>query len=204
MAFQRETFEKYTIKLGIILSKLRISPNQWTIFSLVPVLIAFYFLIQQEFLYCAAFFALSVFIDVIDGAVARVTGRVTKFGAFLDTVIDRYIEGIILFGLFFVPLPDFYLPATAWLFLAFFGGVTTTYIKAASKEKNLLATGETDSLLQRAERVGLLFVGLLLAILSPLYLTYVLVLIAVLTNFSALQKFWNAWRTSKKRFTDRF
>ena len=71
---------------------------------------------------------------MVDGAVARVTKTASKFGAYLDTIVDRYVEAIIAFGLLFAALPGFYIPAYAWIFLYLFGGMMTTYAKAAAKE----------------------------------------------------------------------
>ena len=191
----REKFEKVSIMVGRIFAKLRLTPNQWTFLSLLPAVIAAYFLFLESFLYAAIFFAVASFIDLIDGSVARVTGRVTKFGAYLDTVVDRYIEGLILFGLLFATLPAFYIPHHVWIFIVLFGGMMTTYVKAAAKEKNLIQDKELKGgLLQRTERLIILFIGLLLATFDPLYLTYILVILAVLTNLSACQRFFIAWR----------
>jgi archaetidylinositol phosphate synthase len=185
----RGKFEKLSIKIGIGFSKMRLTPNMWTGISLLPVIIAVYYLFYQNFLAAAILFIISSFLDMVDGSVARVTGRVSKLGAYLDTVVDRYVEGIIIFGLLFAGLPGFYLPAYAWIFLFFFGGLMTTYVKAAAKEKGLTGDKELKGgLLERAERLIILFVGILLAIWNPVYLTYVLVVLAVLTNFTAIQR----------------
>lgn len=185
----RGKFQGLSIKIGIGFSKLRLTPNMWTGISLIPVMIAVYYLLYQNFLAAAILFIISSFLDMVDGSVARVTGKVSKLGAYLDTVVDRYVEGIIIFGLLFAGLPGFYLPASAWIFLFFFGGLMTTYVKAAAKEKDLTGGRELKGgLLERAERLIILFVGILLAIWNPLYLTYVLVVLAVLTNFTAVQR----------------
>ncbi|MBU0898197.1 MAG: CDP-alcohol phosphatidyltransferase family protein [Nanoarchaeota archaeon] len=197
MAFykNRQKFGGFSIKIGIIFSKFRLSPNTWTIISLIPALVAVWFLMQESFLIAALLFIFSAFIDLIDGSVARVTGRVSVFGAYLDTVVDRYVEAIIIFGLLFASLPAFAIPMTniivpvsALIFLYFFGGLMTTYVKAAAKEKGLVEKELKGGLLERAERLMLLFVGILLAIYDPMLLTYMLVLLAVLTNITAFQR----------------
>jgi phosphatidylglycerophosphate synthase len=130
--------------------------------------------------------------DLIDGSVARVTGTVSKKGAYLDTVVDRYVEGIIILGLLFAGLPDFYLPVTAWLFIYFFGAMMTTYVKAAAKEKELVEKELRGGFLERAERLLILFIGILIASLDPFYLTYTIVVLAVLSNVTVLQRVWAA------------
>ncbi len=190
----REKFGGLSIKIGIAFSKIPLSANQWTIASLIPAFIALYFLVEQQFLLAGAFFIVSAFLDLVDGAVARVTGTVSKFGAYLDTLIDRYVEAIIVFGLLFVPLPNFLGPSYAWIFLYLFGSMMTTYAKAAAKEKELIPEGRElkGGLLERAERLIILFIGIIIAAFEPLYLVYIIAALAVLTNISALQRVWIA------------
>jgi phosphatidylglycerophosphate synthase len=185
---KRSKFSGFSVKIGVVFSKVGLSPNQWTLVSLIPVVIAFWFLIRESFLIAAVFFIISAFLDLVDGSVARATGRVSKLGAYLDTVVDRYVEGIIVFGLLFASLPAFYIPVYAWIFLYLFGGLMTTYVKAAAKEKGIIGDELKGGLLERAERLLILFVGILLAAVDPLFLTYVIALLAVLTNISALQR----------------
>lgn len=184
----RERFSKLSVNVGIAFSKIPLSANQWTLLTLVPTVVALWYLVQEQFLLAAAFFIVASFIDVVDGAVARVTGTASKLGAYLDTIIDRYVEGIIVFGLLFAALPDWVLPVRAWIFLYFFGAMMTTYAKAAAKEKELTQGELKGGLLERAERLLILFVGILAAAWNPLWFTYVVALLAVLANVSALQR----------------
>ncbi|MDP6670672.1 MAG: CDP-alcohol phosphatidyltransferase family protein [archaeon] len=186
----RERFGKLSVKIGMLFSKLPITANQWTLLSLVPAFVALYFLAQGEFLLAGAFFIISSFLDLVDGSVARVTGTTSKFGAYLDTIIDRYVEAIIVFGLLFVALPEFFGPNYVWVFLYFFGSMMTTYAKASAKEKGLVPEGKElkGGILERAERLIILFIGIVLAVVNPLYLVYTIVLLAFLTNVSAMQR----------------
>ena len=193
----RQKFSGFSIKVGIAFSKCGLSPNQWTLLSLVPILVSVYFIIRESFLIAAVLFIVTGFMDMIDGAVARVTGRVSKLGAYLDTVVDRYIEGLIVFALLFASLPSFYLPIYAWLVIYLYGALTTTYFKSAAKEKELVSEELKGGILERAERLILLFIGLLLAVFNPLYLTYIIVILAVLSNVSGLQRIGIAIRKSK-------
>ena len=196
---RREKFTSFSVKIGIAFSKLRISPNQWTLLSIIPALVALYFLVYGEFLIAALFFILSSFMDLIDGSVARVMGKASKLGAYLDTIVDRYVEGIIIFALLFAGLPDFYIPISAWIFLYIFGSLMTAYSKSSAKEKELIIGKELKGgVLERAERLIILFIGILLAAIQPMYLTYIIVALAVLTNISALQRIGIAAGLSKK------
>jgi phosphatidylglycerophosphate synthase len=173
-------------------ARLPLTPNQWTLVSIVPAVASAYYLIVQQFLYAAFLFAAASFLDLVDGSVARVTGRVTKKGAYLDTIIDRYIEAILVFGLLFASLP---LPnplPSAWLFAYLFGAMMTTYAKAAAKEKNLVEEELRGGLTERAERLILLFSGILLGAFDKTYLAYTIMLLAILSNITALQRIYIA------------
>jgi len=187
-----------SVNIGIAFSKLRLTPNQWTILTIIPTLVALYFLVQESFLLAALFFLIAAFFDLIDGSVARVTGKVTKLGAYLDTVMDRYVEGIIIVGLLFVSLPAFFVPAYVWIFIYFFGSMMSTYVKAAAKEKELVEKELRGGVLERAERLILLFVGLVLAYFNTVYLVYIIVLVAVLSNITALQRIGKAVTAKKE------
>ena len=94
-----------TDKLGMTFKFLR--PNTWTFLSIIFILISVYFIVKSNFLAAAVFLIISGFFDIVDGAVARITAKITKFGAYMDTVIDRYVEVIVIFGILFVGLPEF-------------------------------------------------------------------------------------------------
>ncbi len=184
----REKFQKLSIWIGMLFSRLRLSPNQWTMLSFLPAIVSFYFLITEDFFSATFFFGISAFFDLIDGSVARVTGKVTKKGAYLDTVVDRYIEFIALLALLFVALPSYVLPAYAWIFVYLFGAMMTTYAKAAAKEKELVEKELRGGILERTERLIFLFIGILLANFSKQYLVYAIAILAILANITALQR----------------
>jgi len=186
----RKKFTGFSEGIGRSFAGVGLSANQWTAVSLIPVLVAVYALMYGQFIIAGLLFMLSSFLDLVDGAVARHTGTATKKGAYLDTIVDRYVEVIIVFGMLLAGLPGFLMPAYAWIFLYLFGGLMTTYAKAAAKEKELIGSGAElkGGLLERAERLIILFVGIIIASLNPVFLTYVIAALAVLTNISALQR----------------
>lgn len=186
---KREKLKKIEIKTGEIFSKLGFTPNQYTLISLFFVLVSFYFLIKQKLVLALIFFIFAAFLDFIDGAVAKFTKRETKKGAYLDTICDRYVEGIILLGFLFLPLKGFFLlPAKIWIFLAFFGSLMTTYAKAAAKEKELVEKELKKGLFGRGERMILIFLAIALGIFNLSWLIYPIVILAIFSNFTALQR----------------
>ena len=181
----------------MIFSKLPLSPNQWTIISLIPAIITFYFLFRGELLLAAGAFFISAFIDVIDGAVARVQGRVTALGAYLDTIVDRVVEFLFIAGLLFVSFPALYVPSYFWIVLLMFGSFMTTYTKAAASEKKIVQEELKGGILERGERLILFVVILAVSSYDLTYGMYLIAITAGLTLITALQRFVIGIKSSK-------
>ena len=81
-----------TDRLAGGLARLGLSPNAWTMLSLVPALAGMVALVYGRLAWGLVLFSLSAFIDIVDGTVARVTHQSTTKGAFIDGVVDRYVE----------------------------------------------------------------------------------------------------------------
>ncbi|MFA5166008.1 MAG: CDP-alcohol phosphatidyltransferase family protein [Candidatus Paceibacterota bacterium] len=179
-------------------AKLPLSANQYTYLSIVFVLISAYLIISREFYWALAFFALSGLMDFVDGSVARAKGTSGPFGAYLDTVVDRYIEGIIIVSLMFLPLPHFLnIPHYIWIGAFLFGSIATTYVKAAASEKKLVDRELVGGVMSRGERIIMLCIGILLANFSYTWCMYVIVFLAIMSNYTALQRITSAFRKSK-------
>lgn len=182
--------------VGKTFSKLNITPNQWTLVSLIVAAFAAISIYSMNLLIGAALIMVSGLIDLIDGAVARHTKKVTKKGAYLDTVIDRYNEFLYVFPLIFLPIATPFMPIYAWVSIYLFGGMMTTYAKAAAKEKGL-EQEIRGGILERAERVGIYAAGLVIASFNITLFAYILIALAVLSNVSALQRLSKAFRMMK-------
>jgi archaetidylinositol phosphate synthase len=185
---RRNYFDNLGRKIGKIFSKLSLSPNQWTLLGLFFTLILFYFLINQNFLFAAVTFVFTAFIDMIDGAVARETKKVTKVGGYLDSIADRVIEFIIVLGLFLNSYPDFFLPIKIWLLFLLFGSFMSTYMRAAAFEKEVFKNLK-GGILEHTDRLIFFLIIFIVSIFSLAYASYLIVLMAILANISALQRF---------------
>jgi len=189
----RDKFDKVSKKIGRVFSKIAVTPSQWTVLSLIPSFFGFYYIaIEMDLLIAAVFLVFAAFFDLVDGAVARYKNTVSKNGAYLDTITDRYVEFLFIFGLFFVSLPRIYFSSEIWLSLILFGSLATTYSKSAAKEKEVTGEEIRGGLLERAERVMLLLLSLTLGSFNLTWMVYVLIVIAVLSNISALQRIYSA------------
>ncbi len=197
---KRHWFKDLEKIVGKVFGILPLTPNQYTYLSGFFALVGLWFMFKTDLVWAIAFFLIAAGLDFVDGAVARAKNMSSKVGAYLDTVFDRYVEGIIFFGMFFLPLPTVFIPGQAWVYLAIFGSVVTTYVKAAAKEKDLVNQELKGGLLSRGERLILIFIALVLGVMYPdyLYMTYVVAIIAVLANFTAIQRFQSAIAINKQ------
>ena len=133
--------------------------------------------------------------DTLDGALARATGRVSKFGAFLDSVCDRYAEAAIFFGLlwWYQSLGD--VLGVSLTYVSLVGSLMVSYARARAEGIGLEAA--EVGWFQRPERIILLGLGLLFTPLSPLVLKLVLAALAVLTTITVLQRVIHVARATR-------
>lgn len=188
----REIFEKATKKIDKHLAVSRTHPNFISFFSLITAAASFIFLIKNNLVLASPFFILAIIFDWLDGKLARATGQTSRLGAYLDTIIDRYVEAFVLFGFFFLPLPKIILPAYFWISMAIFGSLITTYAKSAREEKGLSKPKISIDLAGRAERVILIVLAMLSGIITPWLTIYFLILLAIISNIAALSRIFLA------------
>lgn len=183
------------------LARLGVTPNTLTVIGLLlSILTAI--VIAQGHLFAGGLLVLfaGVF-DMFDGAMARARNAATTFGAFFDSTLDRYSEGIILLGLLLYTiqhpdLHDFLWPAgneQSWMitfiFVAVVGSLMVSYTKARAEGLGLeCKTG----LLARPERVIILAIGLLA---GTGICIWTLALLAVFSNVTAIERIVLVWRT---------
>lgn len=194
----RDFLRGFERKVGKIFSFFPLSPNQYTISTIFFALAAFYFLYNRnKIIFAIIFFIIAAFFDLVDGSVARYKNQATKKGAYLDTIIDRFVEAILIFGILFLPLPEVLFPAYVWVFLILFGSLMTTYAKSAAKEKGLVDSELKGGFLARGERLILIIIAIILGIYNYYWTVYLLIVIATLTNFTAIQRIFSAINKSK-------
>jgi CDP-diacylglycerol--glycerol-3-phosphate 3-phosphatidyltransferase len=126
--------------------------------------------------------------DMLDGAMAKVTNRVTTFGSFLDSTLDRYSEAILYLGLLLYVLTtrDARLGAVL-IYVTICGSILVSYARARAEA---LGYKLQVGLLARPERIIVLAVGLMAA--HPLWALWFL---AIFTNVTAIQRIYHLWAT---------
>ena len=188
------------------LSRLGLSPNAWTALALAVAIGGFFALVGHRLLLGLLLFLISGALDMVDGAVARTTGRASAEGAFLDGVLDRYVEALLILGIFFYlgPETSFFIPIGAWIAILIFGAVMTSFVRDYAdhrglvKDQGVLAK-EMGGLLERAERLTLIYSGMVGALLfGNGWLLGAIVLAAVLSNLTAVQRIFLAIRYGRR------
>lgn len=168
--------------LGRFFNSLGLTPNMMTMLGMLGNAVGAVYLARGEMFTGALYVLLMTPIDALDGTMARLRGEASDWGAFVDSVSDRYSELIIYGGLlyYFLTIGD---PLGGMLtFGAAAGSVLVSYVKARAEG---LGYGAKVGLLTRAERYLVLGPALLF---NQLYLG--LGLIAVFANITALQRVW--------------
>ena len=194
---KKEKFKKISEKIGNFFAIFKLHPNFYTLISLFFGLFCFLSLVKNSLVAGLIYFFLATISDFIDGAVARASQRVSKLGAYLDTICDRYVEFLVFLGFLFLCLPKVFLPANFWIFLCFFGSLMTTYSKAAAKEKEIIKEELKRGLFERPERTILIFLAMILAIFKPVFSVYILIIFAILSNFTAFQRIYFVLKSVK-------
>lgn len=118
------------------------------------------------FLGGAAAFVVGSVLDILDGALARSSGKGTPFGAFLDSTVDRVGEGFVLGAIALVLMRDGNEWGVGLTFAAVMGSFLVSYTRARAEALNL--RGDVGRLGTRVERVAVIAVGLALAPLGVL------------------------------------
>jgi CDP-diacylglycerol--glycerol-3-phosphate 3-phosphatidyltransferase len=170
-----------------------LTPNQVTLLGLLVNVVAAILVGAGLFVAGALTMLAGGALDLVDGALARATGRATPFGSVLDAVVDRYTEGAILFGLLIWELRHGRLLEPALLFAAVAGSFLVSYVRARAE---VIRVDVKEGLFTRTERVVLLAVALVLAGV-PHVLVGALWVLAVLTNLTALQRLYYVWTRSR-------
>lgn len=176
-------------RLVRVLTLSGVHPNVLTLIGLVVNGVAAWILASGEFLYAGLVILCGAVFDLTDGAVARSANKVTRFGAFLDSVMDRYSDLILLTGLLvhYARIDRFsYIVLTAVVMI---GSVLVSYSRARSE--NLIESCKVG-FLERPERIVLLIIGSLFDRMAA-----VLWVMAFLSNLTVIQRIVHTWNESR-------
>ena len=172
------------------ISLLGVNPNLLTFVGFLITLLAAWFLAQGRFFDAGIVIIFSGIFDMLDGRVARVTKTVTRFGAFFDSVLDRYSDMALFLGLL---IHYARIQQTTYLVLAgivMMGAVMTSYTRA--RAESLIPLCKVG-FMERPERLVLLIIGALFNRMAP-----VLWVMAVMSNLTVIHRIVHTWKQAPR------
>ena len=173
--------------LGRIVAKTHLTPNALTFLGLLLNIAVAAVIASGNLALGGIMVLLGGGFDVLDGAVARETQQTSKFGAFLDSTLDRYSEAIVFGGLLlYFTRSGAGTPPILLTYAAVVGSLMISYTRA--KAEGLGTRGDVG-FAQRLERVLILAGALLLS--KPVWGVAAL---AILTQLTAFHRIWHVWR----------
>lgn len=184
--------------LGRFFNRLGFTPNMMTMLGLAGNAVGAYFLSQGEMLTGGLIVLIMTPVDALDGTMARLRGESSDFGAFVDSVSDRYSELIIYGGLLYYFLSIGEPLGGLLVFAGAAGSVLVSYVKSRAET---LGYEAKIGILTRAERYLVLAPSLVLSSLNPNILYIGLAIIAVFANITALQRIWYVRRQAHAKMS---
>ncbi|MEW5975322.1 MAG: CDP-alcohol phosphatidyltransferase family protein [Acidobacteriota bacterium] len=171
-------------------SFLRIDPNLLTFIGFLITIFAGVFFAQGRFFAAGWVIILAGLFDMLDGRVARITDSVTKFGAFFDSVLDRYSDIFMFLGLMIYYAKSQRLTYMLLSGVVMMGAIMTSYSRARAES---LIPACKVGFMERPERLVLLIIGALSNRMAP-----VLWVMAVFSNLTVIHRIIYTWRESSK------
>jgi len=138
------------------------------------------------------FLLISGLCDALDGVVARLYGQTTIFGGFLDSLLDRYADSAVFVGIILGRLCSL-----EWGLVALIGSLLVSYTRARAEAAGVKM--ETIGLAERAERIIILAIASFITITWKEALNWAIIILAILTNLTVLQRAFYFYKASKKK-----
>ena len=202
--FHRTLGYNMTRVIVSLLARTSITPDAVSWFGVLLTLAAAALIIMGNLVAAGIMVLVAGFFDMLDGALARSTNRVTKFGAILDSTLDRFSEAILLLSLLvlysaqpsIIGISGQQSMLGIWAAgLALLGSYLVSYIRDRAEGMGIDCE---IGIFARPERVVTLALGLLLAPINSAFLTAALGIIIFFSFISAGQRLHHAWRETKK------
>jgi phosphatidylglycerophosphate synthase len=200
----RALFQPLVNLIAVILIRFKLTPNMVTVFGAVLATFTPFLMMNGEYVLFGVVVFFVGLMDGVDGAIARITKKVTKWGGFLDSLLDRYGDSIIFISYLFnsvsAPLGSMAIlsiQVRIWVCIAIAGSLMVSYTRAKSE-----ATGVKESdvgIAARSARLLILSITGILSMFNEYIMIYGLIITAILANVTAVQRIVHSYRILKKR-----
>ncbi|MFN8006561.1 MAG: CDP-alcohol phosphatidyltransferase family protein [Terriglobia bacterium] len=171
-------------------SALKIHPNYLTLVGFLTTLFASFYLARGKFATAGLIIIIAGVFDMLDGRVARITNNVTRFGAFFDSVLDRYSDIAIYLGLMAYYAKGMRISYVILSGVAMMGSLMTSYTRA--RAESLIPLCKVG-FMERPERLVLLIIGMLANRMAP-----VLWIIAFFSNLTVIHRIVFTWKEATR------
>ncbi|HTX61927.1 MAG TPA: archaetidylinositol phosphate synthase [Methanobacterium sp.] len=179
------------ILMDPLAGKMRINPNIITVAGLLLSLLAAYLFANQNLLLGGVFIAISGFIDILDGAVARNNSSTTPFGGVLDSTVDRFADAFILIGIILGGYVNLLIGI-----LALHASITVSYVRARAESEGIKCN---VGIAERPERLVILMAGAFLGyLINPEIMFWAVVLIMILGYLTVIQRLYHSWKELRR------
>ncbi|PYN50895.1 MAG: hypothetical protein DME00_03735 [Candidatus Rokuibacteriota bacterium] len=186
----REPIRSWTDPIGLALYRqFHLRPNHLTLIGLGVSLLAATAFCTGRIRTAGVLLILAGLCDFFDGSLARASGQVSAFGAFLDSVIDRYSDLVVLLAIVVLYAQVSHTRGAIVAMAGLIGSMMVSYTKARAESIGVRCT---VGMMERPERMICLIAGALLDLLEP-----ALWVLAVLSNLTALQRIAFTWRATR-------
>jgi CDP-diacylglycerol--glycerol-3-phosphate 3-phosphatidyltransferase len=172
--------------LARLISRTGISPNVITVIGFILMIGVAIVLALGYFFWGGILITAVAIFDAVDGTLARMMGRTSRFGAFLDSTLDRFSEAVIFLGLFIYFVGQNQNLELILIYATVVGSLMVSYARARAEG---IGIPLKDGLFTRFERVFILVVGLIFD-----QLTIALWILAIFSNLTAIQRMYLVWR----------
>ncbi len=189
----RSKADPYITRIVAPIAKTGINPSLITLLGFTFTIIAALMYASDNLIFALLTLTIGSILDATDGAVARLSNKVSAFGGFMDSLTDRYSDAIILVGIA-VYLQDHYL----LIITVLVGSLLVSYTRARAEME---ISGKCDvGYGERAERLIIIMTATLVEATTPALnaIYWALVVLAVLTHFTVAQRIWHTYKVLEK------
>ena len=196
MDFRRSIGSKITTPIVPFLSKIGITPDILTIIGCVVNIGAAALVAMNNLLVGGILTLVSGLFDILDGALARYTGKSTKFGALLDSTLDRVSEAVIFLGLviLYAGMGDLLMCCLAIAALIF--SFLISYVRARAEGLDIECS---VGFFTRTERVLIMAFGLIFSILIPYLMLIVLSILVLFSFITVIQRIVHVYKQTRNK-----
>jgi len=177
----REKYQKAMYPVGKAVGRMGLSPNLASLLSVVVAGLAGLFFFSHNLVWGTIFIALSGALDMIDGAVARATGKASRFGTVLDHVLDRYAEFLMMLGIIGGGYVGWY-----WGLFSLFGMAMASYTRA--KAESVGVERCEVGLAERQEKLIILMMGAIGSVFYQGALELASIIVGLLSHITVVQR----------------